>query len=138
MSHPLSRLIMILALLAASLPDASAHNGRLAVAVPMDPVTIDGDLSDWPEGMTEYPIDLVYTGHALDGPDDCEAYFRVGYSESENALYIAVVVNDESTFLDSIATRRNQPQDGVDVYIRIDHDNDDSESIAASLQQYVI
>jgi hypothetical protein len=30
---------------------AQAHNGAVAIAVPVEGITIDGDFSDWPEGM---------------------------------------------------------------------------------------
>ena len=29
----------------------SAHNGAVAIAVPVEGIVVDGDLSDWPEGM---------------------------------------------------------------------------------------
>ena len=34
----------------------SAHNEAMAIAVPLEGITLDGDLSDWPEGMRRYPI----------------------------------------------------------------------------------
>ena len=41
--------------LVAAVP-TQAHNGAVAIAVPVVGITIDGDLSDWPEDMTRYPI----------------------------------------------------------------------------------
>jgi len=38
-----------------SLP-VQAHNGAVAIAVPVEGITVDGDLSDWPEGMRKYSI----------------------------------------------------------------------------------
>ena len=33
-----------------------AHNGAVAIAVPVSGIAIDGDLSDWPEDLRRYPI----------------------------------------------------------------------------------
>ena len=35
-----------------------AHNGAVAIAVPVEGIKVDGDLSDWSEGMRRYPIAL--------------------------------------------------------------------------------
>ena len=35
---------------------AAAHNGAMAIAVPVAGIEVDGDLSDWPEGMRWYPV----------------------------------------------------------------------------------
>jgi len=36
-----------------------AHNGKVAIAVPVEGIVVDGDLSDWPEDMRRYPILLL-------------------------------------------------------------------------------
>ena len=41
-----------------------SHNGAVAIAVPVEGITVDGDLSDWPEGMREYDIELYESGDA--------------------------------------------------------------------------
>ena len=48
----------VLAFFASPLPDL-AHNGAVVIAVPVEGITLDGDLSDWPEDMTAnaYPVD---------------------------------------------------------------------------------
>lgn len=33
-----------------------AHNGAVAVALPMGDITLDGDLGDWPKNLPHYPI----------------------------------------------------------------------------------
>ena len=44
-------LILGLLLFLLTLPhSAQAHNGAVAIAVPMEGITVDGDLSDWPGG----------------------------------------------------------------------------------------
>ncbi len=42
----------IILLLVLSYPHPThAHNGAVAIAVPVEGITVDGDLSDWPEGL---------------------------------------------------------------------------------------
>ena len=51
------RAIILGLLLALVLPHfAYAHNGAVAIAMPVEGIVIDGELSDWPEGMRQYPI----------------------------------------------------------------------------------
>ena len=45
--------ILALLLLAAPL---YAHNGAVAIAVPVEGIVVDGDLSDWQDGRTDYGI----------------------------------------------------------------------------------
>ena len=45
----------VLLLISVSMP-VEAHNGAVAIAVPMEGVAIDGDLSDRPKGMPRYQI----------------------------------------------------------------------------------
>ena len=129
-----SYLSLCVLLLCLTIPDrVSAHNGAVAIAVPVEGITIDGDLSDWPERMREYPITNTDTGEAVD-PDDLQAFFRLGYSVSEKALYVAVVVDDQSTVIDTTAGGRLDPQDGCDVFVNLRHAEED----ASALHQYVI
>lgn len=44
-----------------------AHNGAVAIAVPVAGITIDGDFSDWPAEMRRYPILLQEDGGRLKG-----------------------------------------------------------------------
>jgi len=48
LSYCLMRRILAVLLLAVPL---YAHNGAVAIAVPVEGIVVDGDLSDWPEGM---------------------------------------------------------------------------------------
>lgn len=87
-----------LALLLMMIPaSAFAHNGAVALAYPVDGITVDGRLDDWPRDMRRYPIAWVEYGDPIEGKDDFEAWFRIGYNASENALYVAVEVRDESS-----------------------------------------
>ena len=42
-------------LLLLCVPPVQAHNGAVAIAVPVEGITVDGDLSDWPEEMVMSP-----------------------------------------------------------------------------------
>jgi len=72
-----------------------AHNGAVAIAVPIDGITIDGDLSDWPPDMVRYWLYRQY-GRPLEGSDDFSGSFRVGYNPTESALYVAVEIADDA------------------------------------------
>ena len=87
---------------------ARAHNGSLAVAVPVEGITVDGDLSDWPTDLQVYPIrentdaygptDL--SGTDLDISADFSPEFMVGYNLGEQLIYVAVRVRDDDVEID--------------------------------------
>ncbi|MBT3343536.1 MAG: hypothetical protein HN404_11110 [Gemmatimonadetes bacterium] len=94
-----------------------AHNGAVAIAVPVAGIVIDGDLSDWPQDLTRYPIALVGTGSNAHDPQDLQASFRIGYSAEEGALFVGIEVQDESTIIDSSVTRNWDTEDGCEIFI---------------------
>jgi ligand-binding sensor domain-containing protein len=117
----ISRIIAsLLLLLVLSLP-AHAHNGAVAIAVPLEGIAIDGELDDWPEGMKRYPIRLTRAGPGPVDAADYQAAFRVGYHALENVLYLAVEVEDESTVIDTTTGAQWEPQDGLDIFIKGQH-----------------
>ncbi len=59
----------------------SAHNGAVAIAVPVEGIVVDGDLSDWPEGIKSYPIHELIGGDEPLEASDIEAELRVAYSQ---------------------------------------------------------
>ena len=65
----------------------------LALAYPVEGIRIDGDLSDWPTELPRYSIAVPQLGCPRNA-QDCSAEFRVGYNENENALYMAIEVQD--------------------------------------------
>ena len=75
---------------------AAAHNGAVALAYPIDGIIVDANLDDWPDDMRRYPITFVEYGDPIKGTGDFEGWFRIGYDTSQNALYVAVEVRDES------------------------------------------
>ena len=122
--------LAIFCLIVVTMPiEANAHNGKVALAVPVEGIMVDGDLSDWPEGMRRYPILLPELGVHPKGPDDLEGTFRIGYHEGENALYIAVEVWDESTVIDTTSDARWDTQDGCEVYVDVEHKREGSPAV---------
>ena len=103
-----------------------AHNGAVAIAVPVEGITVDGDLSDWPEDMRRYPIALAEYGDAPTDEADYQGSFRIGFNERENALYIAVEVQDESMVIDTTAGVAWNTQDGCEVHVDVEHKEKDS------------
>ncbi len=96
-----------------------ADNGQVALAFPISDVIIDGDLEDWPAGMTVHPISLDYFGNEEINKDDFWASYRVGYNVENQSIYLAVEVQDESEFADS-ENPWNQ-QDSAIAYIDPSH-----------------
>ena len=97
-----------------------AHNGAVAIAVPVEGIVVDGDLSDWPEGMRKYEID-VQEGAILTGEDDFVASFMVAFDEKDNALFVAVEIQDDSVIPISQGDIGPYTQDGCELYIEINH-----------------
>ena len=127
--------LVILVLLGLAGPLA-AHNGAVALAYPVSGITVDGDLSDWPSGLTRYPIVRPEYGEPPHGADDLTAVMRVGYDISAHALFVAVEVRDESIVISDEVVRGGggwNSQDGCDLYLDVAHA--DNESPAS---QYVL
>jgi hypothetical protein len=72
------------------LPQAThAHNGAVAVAYPVEGITVDGDFSDWPR----YAITRSKYGERPLEAADFRADFRVGYNAlrcSFDCTYLAL------------------------------------------------
>jgi hypothetical protein len=113
-------LLLFSGFLSLTLSPLYAHNGALAVAVPIDNIAIDGDLSDWPQDLEHYPIGLPEFGTRPRDKEDLRATFRLGYNLEDKALYIAVEVQDESIVVLGDDGRWNN-QDGCDIYVDLAH-----------------
>ena len=98
-----------------------AHRGRVALAFPLEQITADGELSDWPADLPRYPILLPEYGDYPHGPADYEGYFRVGYNLSEQVLYLAVEVRDESAVIGPADLVDWTAEDGSDLYVHREH-----------------
>ncbi len=104
--------------------ETAAHNGKMAVATPVEGLVVDGDLSDWPEGLTRHPVATT----KLDEPDslDLSARIQFGFDHSRGHLYVAVEVTDQSI----VITRKKegtvsrwQEADGVFLFFGTKHEN---------------
>ncbi len=98
---------------------AEAHNGTNGLSLPVQGITLDGDLGDWPAGLPRYSISAKGEGAEASGPADLNAWFRLGYNIGENALYAAVEVEDDSILRDPPAgvTPFYNTQDGCEIYV---------------------
>jgi two-component system, sensor histidine kinase ChiS len=116
--------VSLLLSLLLSLP-AIAHNGAVAIAVPVDGIVIDGDLSDWPTTAHWNSVTALGIGLPPRDAEDFTGKFALGYSAVENAFYIGVEVKDESTVVDTSVTDGSLPawdsQDGCEVYFDVMH-----------------
>ena len=68
--------------------------------MPLPEITLDGDLSDWPSDMIQYPITRVEWASLPDNESDISGKFQLGYRASENALYLAATVVDQDRSVD--------------------------------------
>ena len=96
-----------------------AHNGVLAVAPELGDITIDGDFSDWPEGLVHYPIENAAYGEPPTGTADFDASFQIGYNRALQEVYVAVTVRDDHTVIDT--TDGWNTQDGCEIYAYLNH-----------------
>lgn len=94
-----------------------AHNGAIAYAYPLNNITLDGDLDDWPDEMISYPITQLGAGVAAENETDFNAYFRIGFNQEDNTIFIAVVIRDQSIVLDSGRKVNWDTHDGMEVYL---------------------
>jgi ligand-binding sensor domain-containing protein/serine phosphatase RsbU (regulator of sigma subunit) len=134
------KVIVLGLLLLLLLPHSTqAHNGAVAIAVPVEGIIVDGDLSDWPEGMRSYSIERsdwpkglwfypIAKGASGDRPEDEEdflGFFRIGYSAAENALYLAVEMHDQSIVLDGDEV---YARDGIVLFLDLNHEEKEVKS----------
>ncbi len=96
-------------------------NGAIAYAYPISNIKIDGDISDWPTDLERYSINKFPYGKNLKNKNDFDAYFNVGYNLSEKALYVIVVVTDESHVVDTSDESDWNTQDSFNFYIDEQH-----------------
>ncbi|NKB70365.1 MAG: serine hydrolase [Candidatus Latescibacteria bacterium] len=116
---PLISALFALFLLAPS-QQAHGHSGNTALAYPVSGLTLDGDLSDWPE-LVAYPIAHADYGDQPENSADLKAHFRIGYDLTENALYIGVEVEDQSIVIAPADSSSWDNQDGCELYIASRH-----------------
>jgi len=111
-------LFIFLMLLAVGFPgEAGATPEKIALGYPVEGITVDGDLSDWPEDMIRYPVLFQEYGDKLRGARDFEAWLQVGYNQQENALYVSAFVLDDSIVKGRLGEGHWDTQDGGELYL---------------------
>ncbi|MDW3195650.1 MAG: serine hydrolase [Cytophagales bacterium] len=73
----------------------STTNQFITYAYPITDISIDGDLSDWPEEAVVIAVKNKLWGADLNAESDLTATFQTGYSLKENALYFGMVIKDD-------------------------------------------
>ncbi len=104
----------------------------VAYAFPVAEISLDGDLSDWPDDMVRYPIKNAAIGDAPDGNSDYEGHFRIGYGPNGNTVFIAMEISDQSVFIDTTQNSNWNTQDGLELYL-----NPKNEHSGSPVTQYV-
>ena len=99
-----------------------AHNGSVALAVPVEEIVVDGDFSDWPVEARRYSVARFGYGDPPGDESDLKAWFSLGYDISGNALYLAVEVEDDAVLVGA----EGEDQDGCEVYLDLLHGDRDS------------
>ncbi len=100
-----------------STPMSQGHNGAVVCAYPLEGITIDGSLDDWPKHAVAVAANGAVQGDKPTNPDDLNCRFRVGYSPANSALYIAIEVTDDSLVVDPSIEGAWDAQDGCSIYI---------------------
>ena len=119
--------IAIFALLLALAAPARAHLGDARIVAPIvNGIAIDGDLSDWPAQMEQYPI--LNHGQAygptdiddadLSASDDLTPQFKIGYDPEEQLIFLAITVRDD---VHDVQDYNRVFRDGVEIYVDGDH-----------------
>lgn len=97
-----------------------------AFAAPLDGITIDGRIDDWPKNIIRYPIrnhGKAYGPSDIDTADldtspDLSPEMMVGFNPKDNLLYIAVMVRDDSVYVERNPVNRNCfMSDACEVYV---------------------
>jgi len=99
-----------------------------AIAMPLKNIVIDGKLDDWPGNLEKHWMlnhGQAYGTTDIDSADlktslDLSPSFMAGYSPSENLLYLAVIVRDDSLTRGNLRFSGSQAvfaTDGCEIYV---------------------
>ena len=106
--------------------NVAAHNEKVGFAAPVVDIVVDGDFSDWPDGVLWNEISYPYYLSSLQDREDLQGQFVVGYNVDENALYLAVEVRDQSMVLEAEHLDWNTV-DGCEVYVDVVHEEGETQ-----------
>ena len=108
-----------------------SHNGAIAYAYPIQGIVLDGELDDWPEELTRYPIEFREVGVDAEDMEDLWANYRIGYNQQTSTIFIAVEIKDQSIMMDTSKYVNWDTHDGIELYLDPQHQDN-----AASITQY--
>lgn len=80
--------------------EQSLKTENIVYSNPIDNLSIDGNIDDWPSNTIHYPINKTLWEGQKGTKEDFSAYFLSGYNLKENALYLAIVVDDDTLSFD--------------------------------------
>ena len=104
---------------------ASANSGNVTVALPVSGISIDGDISDWPNSIPHHEIRRNHYGDAPNSDGDLSAFFKVGYDLEAHRLLVVVQIRDDSLVLHTPgAAERWNSRDGAGIHISVNHGSD--------------
>lgn len=108
-------------------------------AIQINPIKVDGDLSDWPISIKWDELNVLGAFVQPTGPDDLTAKFAVAYNQNENRLYIAAKITDDSTFaVKPIEDGGAWENDRLEIYIDGDNSKTDTAYKYETAQQYAV
>ena len=99
-----------------------ANNGQKALAYPVQGITIDGHISDWPATFKKYYIERSQNRFSPIDRTDFYAHFMVGYNLESQSLYLVVEVTDDSHVTDASIEANHLNQDAHLLYLDIQHE----------------
>ena len=92
----------------------------VAMAKEIKPITVDGNLNDWPKDLIKHQINKLFWGDEIKKEQDAKAYFKVAYNLRENSMYLAIIVEDDERI--SSAEKPFYEQDAYSMFIDEQHD----------------
>ncbi|CAA9219682.1 MAG: hypothetical protein AVDCRST_MAG56-682 [uncultured Cytophagales bacterium] len=99
---------------------AKAQNTAIAYAYPVGKLTVDGDLSDWPKGLTKYRL-TEDNGIKPKSAADFTAHYRVAYDPDNRSVYVGVEVTDDDHVVDTTKSPAWNTQDCHELYVDARH-----------------
>ncbi|AXT20062.1 hypothetical protein D7030_02780 [Flavobacteriaceae bacterium AU392] len=95
----ISSLLLLLLSYSNKAQNLQTHN--IIYSNPIDTtIKIDGNINDWPSNLNHYPIEKPLQRINNKNEGNFSAYFMTGYNLNQNALYLAIVVEDDMYFSD--------------------------------------
>ena len=105
-----------------------AHTGSVVQAFPIEGAEIDGDLSEWPDGLPSAVLE-GYTSTAPMTPTDLDVSFQVAIDIQRSRLLVAVQVIDDDLVTASTSEDNLFAFDSCTLFFDPEHHPDGSEPI---------